>query len=82
MSKSLKQRKGVVVSISGNKTVKVAVKTRKRHSFYKKIINKTWTALVHDEASEARIGDVVNFVLCRPISLKKRWRLTKVSGSK
>ena len=80
MSKSLQQKQGVVVSKSGDKTIKVTVKTRKRHPFYKKVINVSWSALVHDEKNEAKVGDQVNFVSCRPLSAKKTWRLVSIHG--
>jgi len=80
MSKSLKLKRCVVVSKSGDKTVKVSVKTRKRHPFYKKVINVTWSALMHDEDNSANVGDEVNFVSCRPLSAKKRWRIVKGEG--
>ena len=75
MSKSLQKKRGIVVSKSGDKTVKVSVKTRKRHPFYKKVVNVTWSALVHDESNEAKVGDIVTFVSCRPLSAKKCWRI-------
>ena len=75
MSKSLQKKQGTVVSKSGDKTVKVSVVTRKRHPFYKKIVNKTWSALVHDESNAVNVGDQVTFVACRPLSAKKRWRI-------
>ena len=77
MSKSLQKKSGIVVSKSGDKTVKVSVKTRKRHPFYKKVINVTWSALVHDEENIAKVGDEVTFIACRPLSAKKRWRVLK-----
>ena len=81
MSKSLQQKQGIVVSKSGDKTIKVCVKTRKRHPFYKKVVNVTWSALVHDEKNEAQVGDYVNFVSCRPLSAKKTWRLINIQGA-
>ena len=77
MSKSLQKKSGIVVSKSGDKTVKVSVKTRKRHPFYKKVINVTWSALVHDEENTAKVGDEVTYIACRPLSAKKRWRVLK-----
>ncbi|MGC6367226.1 MAG: 30S ribosomal protein S17 [Candidatus Marinamargulisbacteria bacterium] len=77
MSKSLQKKRGIVVSKSGDKTVKVSVKTRKRHPFYKKVVNVTWSALVHDETNGANVGDHVTFVSCRPLSAKKRWRIVE-----
>ena len=38
MSKSLQKKRGIVVSKSGDKTVKVSVKTRKRHHSTKKLL--------------------------------------------
>ena len=75
MSKQLKRRQGVVVSRSGDKTVKVSIQNRKRHPFYKKVLNKTSFLLVHDEKNEAAVGDTVSFVSCRPLSAKKCWRI-------
>ncbi len=81
MSKSLQEKQGTVVSKSGEKTIKVTVNTKKRHSFYKKVMNVSWSALVHDEKNEANVGDTVTFVACRPISKNKTWRLTSIGGS-
>ncbi|MEK9726545.1 MAG: 30S ribosomal protein S17 [Candidatus Margulisiibacteriota bacterium] len=75
MSKSLQKKRGVVVSKSGDKTIKVSIQTKKRHPFYKKVVSKTWSALVHDENNTANVGDEVLFVACRPLSAKKRWRV-------
>ena len=80
MSKSLQQKQGIVVSKSGDKTIKVTVNTRKRHPFYKKVVNVTWSALVHDEKNEAKVGDTVKFVSCRPLSSRKTWRLVSIHG--
>jgi len=80
MSKSLNQKQGVVVSISGDKTIKVQIRSRKEHAFYKKIVNTSSSFLVHDEEKKANVGDLVVFKLCRPISLKKKWRLVKIVG--
>ena len=81
MSKSKKLYDGKVVSKSGNKTIKVLTSRRKRHPVYNKVITLSSSYLVHDENDEAKIGDVVEFYSCRPISLKKRWRLAAVKKS-
>jgi len=78
MSKSLQKKQGIVVSKSGDKTIKVLVNTRKKHPFYKKVVNMSWSALVHDESNSAKVGDCVNFVSCRPLSAKKTWRLVSI----
>jgi small subunit ribosomal protein S17 len=85
MSKSSKEAQqkiitGLVVSISGNKTIKVEVIQRKKHPFYHKVINKTWTTLVHDEAQTAKLGDIIEFKLCRPISKNKNYIVVGSNG--
>ena len=72
-----KARKGVVVSKSGAKTVKVAVSYRERHPIYGKIVTRTKNYHVHDEADDAKVGDTVFIVETRPLSATKRWRIVK-----
>lgn len=73
-----KQRHGVVVSRSGNKTVVVLVERRKQHPLYKKVIRQFKKYHVHDEKNEANVGDKVTIVETRPVSKLKRWRITGV----
>ena len=82
MGKSLQNKQGFVVSKSGDKTIKVTVNTRKQHSFYKKVMKVSWSALVHDEKNIAKVGDQVTFIACRPLSSKKKWRLVDIVGDK
>lgn len=70
-----KMRKGVVVSKSGAKTVKVAVSYRERHPVYGKIITRTKNYHAHDEADTAKVGDEVTIMETRPMSATKRWRV-------
>ena len=70
-----KLRKGVVVSKSGAKTVKVAVSYRERHPVYGKIITRTKNYHAHDEADTAKVGDNVVIMETRPLSATKRWRV-------
>ena len=72
-----KLRKGVVVSKSGAKTVKVAVSYRERHPVYGKIITRTKNYHAHDEADTAKVGDNVVIMEARPLSATKRWRIVK-----
>ena len=72
-----KLRKGIVVSKSGAKTVKVAVSYRERHPLYGKIVTRTKNYHVHDEADTAKVGDVVSIMETRPLSATKRWRIVK-----
>ena len=72
-----KLRKAVDDSKSGAKTVKVAVSYRERHPVYGKIVTRTKNYHVHDEADDAKVGDVVTIMETRPLSATKRWRIVK-----
>jgi small subunit ribosomal protein S17 len=70
---------GEVVSDKGNKTIVVAIHTRKTHPIYKKQYSVTKRIMAHDEKNEAKLGDEVTIAECRPISAKKRWTLLNVA---
>ena len=72
-----KVRKGVVVSKSGTKTVKVADSYREQHPVYGKIITRTKNYHAHDEEDTAKVGDNVVIMETRPLSATKRWRIVK-----
>lgn len=69
-------KKGTVVSISGQKTVKVEVNDYGSHPKYQKRYRITKCFLVHDEKGVAKIGDPVVIVPCRSISKSKSWKLS------
>lgn len=73
-----KRRKGIVVSVSGDKFIVVLVERRKKHPRYSKVVKVTKKFHTHDEKNEAGVGDSVEIVECRPISRLKRWRLQKI----
>ncbi len=75
---SRKVRTGVVVSISGNKTIVVQTTERKRHPKYGKMMTSTKKLHVHDEECTAGVGDTVHVMECRPMSKMKRWRLVEI----
>ncbi|OGI21327.1 MAG: 30S ribosomal protein S17 [Candidatus Moranbacteria bacterium RIFCSPHIGHO2_01_FULL_55_24] len=64
--------KGVVVSDKMDKTIVVKVDTLKTHPKYLKQYRSSKRYKVHDEANAYKIGDVVMFQECRPISGQKR----------
>jgi small subunit ribosomal protein S17 len=70
---------GDVVSDKGDKTIVVAIHTRKTHPIYKKQYSVTKRIMAHDEKNEAKIGDKVLIAECRPISAKKRWMFMKIT---
>jgi small subunit ribosomal protein S17 len=69
---------GTVVSDKMDKTIVVAVTTRKLHPLYKKYVKSTKKVKAHDEKNDARIGDTVRVVESRPLSRDKRWRLAEI----
>lgn len=75
---SRKVRQGVVVSISGNKTIVVQITERKRHPKYGKMMTSTKKFHVHDEENTAGVGDTVRIMETRPLSATKRWRLVEI----
>lgn len=69
---------GTVVSAVMQKTVVAKVETMKLHSKYNKFYKVSKKYHVHDAKGEAKIGDEIKFVECRPLSKTKRWRLTEI----
>ena len=76
--RKLKTVTGVVVSNSGDKSVKVAIDFKVRHPKYGKYVKRRTKLGVHDEQNQATIGDIVEVVECRPYSKTKSWRLVRV----
>src|SRR5512135_786702 len=71
---------GVVVGKKMKKTVTVLVERQLRHPLYQKIIKRRKTFLAHDEYEKCKVGDVVRIIETRPISRRKRWRVTEIVG--
>lgn len=69
---------GVVHSDKPDKTIVIAVTTRKTHPIYKKQYSETTKFMVHDENNEAHTGDLVIVKETRPISKRKAWALVEV----
>ena len=72
------EKTGVVVSNKMQKSIVVAVEWQVRHGLYGKTERRTSKFMVHDEESVAKIGDTVEIVETRPLSLRKRWTLKRV----
>ena len=72
------ERRGVVVSDKGDKTIIVKVDVIKSHPKYKKVIRSTVKFHAHDEANTAGVGDKVRIVETRPLSKLKHWRLAEI----
>lgn len=69
---------GVVSSDKANKTIVITVATRKTHPIYKKQYTINSRFMAHDEKNEAKVGDRVTIIETRPISARKRFRLSQI----
>ena len=69
---------GIVKSDKMMKTIVVAIETLKLHPLYKKYVKRSKKVKAHDEKNDAKIGDRVRVVECRPLSKEKRWRLVEI----
>jgi small subunit ribosomal protein S17 len=72
------ERRGVVVSAAMDKTIVVKVEAARAHPKYKKVIRRSVKFHAHDEANQAKVGDVVRIVETRKLSKTKNWRLAEV----
>ena len=73
-----KERTGVVVSNKMDKTIIVAVETKKMHPLYGKFIKQTTKFVAQDEKNECSEGETVRIMETRPLSKTKRWRLVEI----
>jgi small subunit ribosomal protein S17 len=71
-------KQGRVVSDKMDKTIVVVSETRVPHPTYGKIVRKSVKFKAHDEQNDAKIGDTVRIMECRPLSKDKRWRLVEI----
>jgi small subunit ribosomal protein S17 len=73
-----KERVGEVLANKMTKTIIVRVERRFPHPKFKKVITGYKKFYVHDEKSEAKVGDRVRIQETRPLSKTKRWRLVEI----
>jgi 30S ribosomal protein S17 len=71
---------GKVVSDKMDKTVVVAVETRKMDKTYGKIKKSTYKLKAHDEKNECQVGDIVKVMETRPLSKDKRFRVVEITA--
>jgi small subunit ribosomal protein S17 len=69
---------GIVSSDQMDKSITVKVERQFKHPKYHKYIRRHGKHHAHDEANDARVGDRVEIMECRPLSKLKRWRLVRV----
>jgi len=73
-----KVRQGQVLSNKMEQTIVVSVERTYQHPLIKKYVRSRKKYYAHDPENTCAIGDVVRITECRPLSAKKRWRLTEV----
>ncbi|TAF64551.1 MAG: 30S ribosomal protein S17 [Cytophagales bacterium] len=73
-----KVRIGRVTSDKMTKSIVVLVERKVKHPIYGKFLTKSKKFMAHDENQEAKIGDTVRIMECRPLSKSKRWRLVEI----
>lgn len=78
MRQRVKRREGVVVSAKMNKTVVVQVDRLVEHPLYGKRLRMRKRYMAHDEQGRCREGDRVLIIESRPLSKRKRWRISRV----
>ena len=72
---------GKVIGLKQAKTATVSVERVKIHPLYKKRFTRSTKYQVHDEVG-VKLGDVVKFADCKPVSKSKKWKIIKVVGEK
>jgi small subunit ribosomal protein S17 len=82
MAEKVKSRKkefiGIVKSDKMEKTIVVSIETLALHPLYKKYVKRSKRVKAHDEKNEAKTGDRVRVIECRPISREKSWKLVEI----
>lgn len=73
-----KERVGTVVSNKMEKSITVSIERKVKHPIYGKFIGKSTKLMAHDEKNECNIGDTVRIMETRPLSKRKRWRVTEI----
>jgi len=69
---------GVVSSDKADQSITVVVERMFKHPKYHKYIRKHSKVYAHDATNDAKAGDTVEIMECRPMSKLKRYRLVKV----
>jgi len=69
---------GTVKSDKMEKSIVVSIETLTLHPLYKKYVKRLKKVKAHDEKNEAKLGDRVRVIECKPISKEKCWTLVEI----
>ena len=75
---SKKEFIGIVKSDKMEKSIVVYINTLTLHPLYKKYVKRSKKVKAHDEKNEAKTGDRVRVIECKPISKEKCWKLVEI----
>ena len=73
-----KRRIGTVVSDKMDKTIVVGIDRIVKYPMYKKYVRRRSKCMAHDEKNMCSVGDKVAVVETRPLSSRKRWRVSEI----
>jgi len=76
--RKIKTKIGKVISNKMEKSVVVRVEYLVSNLLYKKRIKKSNKFMAHDEKNVCNIGDKVKIAETRPLSKRKRWKITEI----
>jgi small subunit ribosomal protein S17 len=73
---------GIISKLSGTNTAKVRVESKYPHPRFEKIVKHHTSYVVHvSEKFSVKVGDVVKFSECAPVSKLKKWEVVEVLNS-
>ena len=73
-----KERIGLVLSNSMDKSIVVGVERKVKHAVYGKFVKTSSKFMAHDEKNDCNVGDTVKIMETRPLSKSKNWRLIEI----
>lgn len=79
-NKSIKTRRGVVVSDKMDKTVIVKIDTVKTHPLYGKKYLRSKRYKADDQTNQFKVGDIVEIIETKPLSHDKKFIAQEVSA--
>lgn len=77
----MRRRQEKVGIVTGNKmqrTVVVTVERQIIHPLYKRVVRRSRKFMAHDEEGQCQMGDTVRIQETRPLSARKRWRVSEI----
>ena len=69
---------GIVTSDKMDKSVVVRVDRTVKHPKYMRYVRRKKQFMAHDENNQCHVGDTVEIRESRPLSSRKRWRVSRI----